>query len=53
MKEHGYNNLPSDPVHIALCVTHVIDTQCSPNVIAIANYAKKRVHVLNCLFRSN
>jgi hypothetical protein len=25
IKEHGYNNLPADPIHIALYITHLID----------------------------
>jgi hypothetical protein len=46
-KEHGYNNLPADPIHITLYITHLIDRQCSPNVISNAIYAIKWAHVLN------
>jgi len=47
IKEHGYNNLSTDPIHIALYITHLIDRHCSPNVMNNAIYAIKRAHVLN------
>jgi len=47
IKEHGYNNVPADPLHIALYITHLIDRQCSPNVINNDIYAIKWAHVLN------
>ena len=48
IKKHGYNNLPADPIHIALYITHLIDRQmCSPNVINNAIYAIKWAPVLN------
>jgi hypothetical protein len=53
IKDHGNNNLPPDPIHIALYITHLMDTQCSLTVINIVIHAIKWAHVLNGIFRSN
>ncbi|XP_063397693.1 uncharacterized protein LOC134682015 [Mytilus trossulus] len=47
IKEHGFNNLPAAPMHVALYITNLIDKNCSPNVINSAIYSLKWVHELN------
>ncbi|VDI68772.1 Hypothetical predicted protein [Mytilus galloprovincialis] len=47
IKEHGFNNLPAAPIHVALYITNLIDKNCSPNVINSAIYSLKWVHELN------
>ncbi|XP_063404296.1 uncharacterized protein LOC134687768 [Mytilus trossulus] len=47
IKEHGFNNLPAAPIHVALYITNMIDKNCSPNVINSAIYSLKWVHELN------
>jgi len=48
IKGHGYSYLLSEPIHIDLYITHLIDRQmCSPNVINNAIYAIKWAPVLN------
>ena len=41
IKKHGYYNIFTDPIHIALYITHLIDRHCSPNVTNNAIYAIK------------
>ncbi|XP_063415844.1 uncharacterized protein LOC134697494 [Mytilus trossulus] len=47
IKEHGFNNLPAAPMHVALYITNLIDKNCSPTVINSAIYSLKWVHELN------
>lgn len=47
IKEQGFNNLPADPMHVALYITHLIDKQCSPSVIDKVIYSLRWVHEIN------
>ncbi|VDI23304.1 Hypothetical predicted protein [Mytilus galloprovincialis] len=45
--ENSLNELPVEPVHIALYITKLIDEQCSPSVVNSAVYSIKWAHDIN------
>ena len=45
--ENSLNELPAEPVHIALYITKLIDEQCSPSVVNSAVYSIKWAHDIN------
>lgn len=47
IKTHGFKALPAQPIHVALYLTHLLDTGASCNSINTAVYSIKWVHHLN------
>ena len=47
INSHGFNALPALPVHIALYLTHLLDTGATCNTVNSAVYGIKWVHELN------
>ncbi|XP_063419419.1 uncharacterized protein LOC134702445 [Mytilus trossulus] len=45
--ENSLNELPAEPVHIALYITKLIDEQCSPSVVNSAVYSIKWAYDIN------
>ncbi|VDI26109.1 Hypothetical predicted protein [Mytilus galloprovincialis] len=47
INEHGFSDLPAEPVHVALYLTFLIDKHSSPSVLQSAIYSIKWAHELN------
>ena len=47
IKGQGYQNIPAQPIHVALYITHLLDRGSSSHVINHAIYAIKWAHDLN------
>ncbi|VDI68977.1 Hypothetical predicted protein [Mytilus galloprovincialis] len=47
INEHGFSDLPAEPVHVALYLTLLIDKHSSPSVLQSVIYSIKWAHELN------
>lgn len=45
----GYPYKPAEPIHVAVYLTHLLDSHASSHVISAAFYSIKWVHEINCL----